>query len=129
MTENQTQDRALSRLEMVSGALQSGVDRNTRLLLATLSAAEASRLLESLPRDKRYFVWRLAGGADEQGEILSHVNEEARAHLIDAMQDDELLAAVLSMDMDDLADVFADLPEAVTKELLASMDAQDRQRL
>ncbi len=45
------------------------------------------------------------------------------------MENDELLAATTVMDMDDLADVFDDLPEAVTAELLTSMDIQDRQRL
>ena len=33
------------------------------------------------------------------------------------------------MDLDDLADLLADLPEAVTQQLLHSMDQQDRERL
>ena len=128
MTQKQPENQTLTRLENINGALSSGAAYYAKTLLSTLSSAELGHLLESLPRDRRYFVWQLVD-ADDQGETLSQVNDEVRTHLIEIMENDELLAATTVMDMDDLADVFGDLPEAVTGELMTSMDSQDRQRL
>lgn len=128
MSEQAKDDRTLERLEDLNQALQSGAASYVQQLLATLNPAEIGQLLESLPRTRRYLVWQLVH-PDNHGETLSHVNDEVRASLIDIMENDELLAATIAMDMDDLADVFNDLPEAVTAELLTSMDSQDRQRL
>jgi len=128
MSEELAEDRALSRLEEINDALQSGTLGLAQQMIASLTPSELSHLLESLPRNKRYFIWRLID-PDLQGEVLSHLNDEARTNLIEVTEDDELLAAITVMDMDDLADVFDDLPEAVTQELLTSMDVQDRQRL
>ena len=128
MTQTQPENQTLTRLENINGALSSGAAYYAKTLLSTLSPAELGHLLESLPRDRRYFVWQLVD-ADDQGETLSQVNDEVRTHLIEIMENDELLVATTVMDMDDLADVFGDLPEAVTGELMTSMDSQDRQRL
>jgi magnesium transporter len=57
------------------------------------------------------------------------VSETIRQSLIDGMEADELLAAAEGMEVDDLADLVGDLPEAVTRQLLRSMDQQDRERL
>lgn len=128
MTEQPIEDRSLSRLEDLNSALASGTLGPIQQLLNTLHPAEIARLLESLPRTQRYIIWQLIH-PDEQGDILSHVNDEVRTGLIGEMETDELLAAATSMDMDDLADVFDDLPETVTRQLLTSMDEQDRHRL
>lgn len=128
MSEQITEDRTLSRLEDINTALQSGALNLAQQMIVTLRPSELSHLLESLPRNKRYFIWRLID-QDIQGEVLSHLNDEVRTNLIEITEDDELLAATTFMDMNDLADVFDDLPEAVTQELLTSMDVQDRHRL
>jgi magnesium transporter len=128
MPDQTPEDRTISRLEAVNSALQSGTMGLAKQMITTLHPAELSHMLESLPRAKRYFIWQIID-QDIQGEILSHLNDEVRASLIDVMENDELLAATTVMDMDDLADVYDDLPEAVTRELLTSMDIQDRQRL
>jgi magnesium transporter len=128
MQEQDAEDRKISRLEDINAVITSGALSVIRPMLGTLNPAELSHILESLPRNKRYFIWQLID-PDSQGETLAHVNEEVRTSLIDVMENDELLAATIAMDMDDLADVFNDLPEVVTQELLTSMDIQDRQRL
>lgn len=128
MSENTIEDRSLSRLEDINTALQSGTMAPAQQMISTLRPSELSHLLESLPRTKRYFVWHLID-QDVQGEVLSDLNDEVRTNLIEVTEDNELLAAISVMDMDDLADVFDDLPEAVTQELLTSMDDQDRHRL
>jgi len=127
MADSDTEERSASRLEDLNLAISSGTLVYARELLTNLHPAEAARLLESLPRAQRYYVWQLI--TDVQGEVLSHVNDEVRAGLIGEMENDELLAAATEMDMDDLADVFNDLPETVTRQLVTSMDEHDRGRL
>jgi magnesium transporter len=128
MQEQNAEHRTPSRLEDINAAVSEGTLSVVQPMIGTLNPAELGHLLESLPRSKRYFIWQFID-PDLQGETLAHVNEEVRANLIDVMENDELLAAAIVMDMDDLADVFGDLPEVVTQELLTSMDIQDRQRL
>jgi magnesium transporter len=45
------------------------------------------------------------------------------------MQTEELLVATDGMELDDLADLVANLPEALTQEILRSLDHQDQERL
>jgi magnesium transporter len=67
--------------------------------------------------------------ADDEGDVLVEVAEEVRDGLIEGMALQDLVAATDGMEMDDLADLVADLPEAVTREVLRSLDQQDRDRL
>ena len=61
--------------------------------------------------------------------MLVEVNDEVRASLIRDTAPEDLVAAVDDLDLDDLADILDDLPEAVTSEVLRSLDRQDRERL
>ena len=69
------------------------------------------------------------GEREIQGEVLLHVNDEVRAGLIRDMEPLDLISAAENMDMDDLADFLLDLPETVKREVLHSMDRQNRMRL
>ena len=128
MSERVQDDRALNRLEELDRALSNDAAAHIKQLLATLNPAEIGHLLDSLPRTKRYVVWQLVD-AQLQGEILSHVNDEVRVSLIEVMESDALLKAATIMDIDDLVDIFNDLPETVTDALFNSMSQQDRRRL
>lgn len=128
MTELSSANRDASRLETLRSALESGTLRNVRRMLHSMHPAEVASLLESLPPAEREIVWELVDPEDD-GEVLLHVNDEVRSGLIRGMDAEELLAATEGMDIDDLADLFADLPEAVTQQMLQGMDQQNRSRL
>src|SRR5690606_7471931 len=64
-----------------------------------------------------------------EGDVLVELVEEVRDSLISGMETERLVAATEGMQLDDLADLLADLPEAVSRQVLRSMDAQDRERL
>ncbi|HET9679979.1 MAG TPA: magnesium transporter [Gammaproteobacteria bacterium] len=128
MTETSAPNRDVSRLEALRTALETGTLRNVRRMLHSMHPAEVASLLESLPSAEREIVWELVD-ADDDGEVLLHVNDEVRGSLIRGMDAEELLAATDGMDMDDLADLFADLPEAVTRKMVQGMDQQNRERL
>jgi magnesium transporter len=117
-----------SRLEQLSQALDRGAAGSIRQMLASLHAAEIGDLLEAYPQGPRELLWELVD-PDERGEVLLEVNDEVRAGLIGLMENEQLVAAAEGLDTDDLADLIVDLPRAVTREVLRSMDKQNRDRL
>jgi len=102
--------------------------RQVRSLIHALHPAEIADLLESLPPPQRAIAWELVDGEDE-GEVLVALNEEVRATLIQEMDFEQLVAAAAGLDLDDLADLFNELPETVNREVLKSLDDSDRLRL
>lgn len=128
MAEAVRHDKTARQLRLLSDALDSGRLGPVRRLINTLAPAEIGNLLESLPPDRRMVVWGLVD-AEDDGEVLVHVGDEVRESLIADMDPDELVAAVEDLDIDDLADLVEDLPEAVTGQILQSMDRENRERL
>ena len=127
MTTNNT-DTTESRLDHLSQALDSGAAGQIRSLLVNLHGSEIADLLESFPHGPREILWGLVD-PEYHGEVLTQVNDEVRAGLIENMEMPDLIAATEGLDADDLADIFLDLPGAVIQEVLRAMDKQDRQRL
>ncbi len=121
-------DQQPTRLQTLRSALQVGSLRPIQSLLQNLHPAEIAHLLEALPLNERNIVWGLMD-PDDEGETLLHVNDEVRFKLIDGMDDSELMAAVDGMEVDDLADLLGDLPEAITQGVLKAMDSQNEARL
>ena len=114
--------------EYLSQALRSGEVARVRMLLSNLHAGEIANLLEALPIPERRIVWNLTDVGLE-GDILLEVSEDVRKNLIELTRDDELLLATEGLEIDDLADLINTLPDTVTRQLLAGMDAQNRRRL
>ncbi len=123
-----TLEQTPNRLRDLAAALQSGTLLQARMMLNGLHPAEIASLLESLPLEQRELVWELVD-AEHEGDVLLYVNDAVRANLIRQMETHELVAATEGLATDDLADILQDLPETVIREVLQSMDAQDRQRL
>jgi len=124
-TVTQLQDQTL---KVIGDALQSGTMQRARRILNALHPAEIANLLEALPHSQRGIVWNMLDH-DDDGEILLNVGDEVRNGLIQLMDSDALVSATEGLEMDDLADLLADLPDTVTEQALAGMDYQDRQRL
>lgn len=116
------------RLRALRTALAEGALRSAHRMINALHPAEIALLLESLPAAQREVVWEFVDH-ELEGEVLVELNENVRASLMEGMDAQELLAAAEDMELDDLADLVGDLPETVTRQLLKSMDHQDRERL
>jgi len=121
-------DQRAPRLKLLRDALESGTLRRVQRMINSLHPAEIADLLESLPPAEREVVWELVD-THSDGDVLVQLNEEVRAKLLGDMDFDELVAAAGGMDLDDLADLVPDLPEAVSQQVIQSMDHQDRERL
>jgi magnesium transporter len=108
--------------------LDGGRMRTAGRMVNSLHPSEVARLLESLPRKKRSVLWELVD-SEIEGDVLVEVSDEVRDSLIEGMQTADLIAAAEGMEVDDLADLLIDLPEAVTREVLQSLDKQDHERV
>ena len=121
----QIQDQTL---KVIGDALQTGTMQRARRILNALHPAEIANLLEALPHSQRSIVWNMLDH-DDDGEILLNVGDEVRNGLIKLMDSDALISATEGLEIDDLADLLADLPDTVTQQALAGMDYQDRKRV
>ena len=121
-------EQAKDNHEELRQLLDGGRMRTARAMVNSLHPSEVARLLESLPRKKRSMLWELVD-SEIEGDVLVEVSDEVRDGLIQGMQTADLIAAAEGMEVDDLADLLIDLPEAVTQEVLQSLDKQDHDRV
>lgn len=119
----------LSNLQQLRRALDAGAVRSIQGTLASLHPSEVALLLESLPLADRRIVWDLVDSETDGGDILVNVADDVRSGLIEVTDDEELIAAAEGLELDDLADLVADLPERVTSQVLRALDQADRERL
>lgn len=115
-------------LSLLREKLDGGRMRSARMLIGSLHPSELARLLESLPLRERAVIWEMVD-PEIEGDVLVELADEVRDGLIEGMPTEELMVAIEGMQLDDLADLIADLPEALTLEVLRSLDQQDRVRL
>lgn len=123
-----TREHTQATLSLLREKLDGGRMRSARMLIRSLHPSELARLLESLPLRERAVIWEMVD-PEMEGDVLVELVEEVRDGLIQGMPTEELMVAIEGMQLDDLADLVADLPEALTQEVLRSLDHQDRERL
>ena len=115
-------------LNAVNRALAGGTFSQVRQLLNSLPGAETAHLLESSPPREREILWRLLS-QEQETEVLQYLGEEVRVELLRDLPPEELVPLIEDLDTDDLADLLQELPEQVTSQVLAALDAQNRERL
>ena len=115
-------------LSLLRERLGSGRVRSAQMLIGSLHPSEVARLLESLPQTERAVIWEMVD-SEIGGDVLVELADEVRDGLIESMRTDEVVAALDGMEVDDLADLVADLPEALTREVIRSLDHQEAERL
>ncbi|MGH8241660.1 MAG: magnesium transporter MgtE N-terminal domain-containing protein, partial [Steroidobacteraceae bacterium] len=101
------------RLTALRAALGQGTLRSAHRMVNALHPAEIALLIESVPSAQRELVWDMVD-PELEGEVLVELNENIRGELMEDMGPDELLAVAEGMELDDLADLVADLPDALT---------------
>ena len=124
----EAREHTQANLQLLRERLDSGRMRSARIMIHSLHPAEVARLLESVPIQERAVLWELVDPEDE-GDVLVEVADEVRDGLIEGMNTADLVAATEGMQVDDLADLLIDLPEAVTRQVLQSLDDQDEERV
>ena len=115
-------------LDHIIGQLEQGDHAALAERLEQAHPAEMAELIEALPSDLRTELWQAVPVARE-GEVLSHLNDEARALIIGEMAPAELVAAAESLAPEDLADIVEELPNDIGQTLLDTMDQDHRARM
>ncbi|OZG70547.1 magnesium transporter [Hahella sp. CCB-MM4] len=129
MSQTAEKNSTKIRMRSLSEALESGsLQQVTRILNSGLSPSDIAHLLESSPPKERKLLWQLVD--DElEGEVLQYLSDEIRSDFLSEMNAQDVIDIAEDFEVDDLADLLQQLPEAVISEVLDSMDSQDRQRL
>jgi len=117
-----------TRLKFLAENLQGGTMIKAGKMINGMRPAEIAKMMEALPPKHREIAWKLVE-PEYEGEVLTYVNDDVRATLMEHMTFDQLVAATEGLETDDLADIFYNLPAAVITQVLRSMDEQDRRRL
>jgi len=120
-TSQQTFDR-------LSRALDSGTLVDARRMLNALPPADAAHLLESSPPRFRHVLWQMID-TENEGEVLNELSDELRIQFLSEMDAAEVASLMEGLADDDVADILQQLPDRITREVLTSMDHQDRVRL
>ena len=97
-------------------------------LLGRLHPAEIADALESVLPEQRSSLWKRLP-AEQYGEVLLEANEDVRRQLIRETAQADLAAAVSRLDMDELADLYGELPAPVVEAVVQAMHVQRRQLL
>ncbi|OQX32042.1 MAG: magnesium transporter [Candidatus Sedimenticola endophacoides] len=115
-------------LEQVVADLEAGNQEAVSQKLEEAHPAEVASLLEALPPEQRSELWEKV--PTEQGaEVLTYLHEEARASIIDEMDEGELIAAAGTMAPEDLAELIDELPQDRGNMLMEALDRDHRGRL
>lgn len=124
-TEHNTQHP--DHVKQLYSALENNALQTVKDILTTLHPAEIADVLETLPRDLRPDLWQHVS-AHAKGEVLLEIHGDIREQLINATDHEELLAALADLEVDELADLDADLPKSVISAMVETMDPQHRER-
>ncbi|MBT4519803.1 MAG: magnesium transporter [Halieaceae bacterium] len=116
------------KLDELSLALNSGTFADVRRMLNGLAPADVAHLLESSPPKFRHSLWQLVD-VEREGEVLGELSDELLSEFLSAMDAAEVSQIAEGLEDDDLADILQQLPGRVTREVLNSMDHQDRARI
>jgi magnesium transporter len=116
--------------KLVSQLTHSLEQENDHELLVSIEKyhpAKLGRLLESLPNKYRDDFWSLIP-VNGKGEVLLSVHRELRQFLIKRTSEADLLKCLSTLQMDELADIDADLPLPVVSAMVEAMDSQRKER-
>ncbi|WP_432470703.1 magnesium transporter [Amphritea sp. HPY] len=124
-----TVSHSATELDKLNIALEEGAFKQiSHTLNKVLRPSEVAHLIEKSPPKERHLLWSLIH-KDIEGEVLQDLGDDVQAEILSKMNTSEVLAITETLETDDLADVMQQLPETVMRELLRSMDYQNRERL
>ncbi|UTW14008.1 magnesium transporter [Marinobacterium rhizophilum] len=119
----------LSPIERLNAAMDSGELRQVRHTLNnSMRPVEIAHLLDKSPPKERQLLWGLVN-KELEGDVLQHLGYDVQAEILSRMETQEVLEITEGLDIDDMADLLQQLPERIMRELLQTMDIQNRTRV
>jgi magnesium transporter len=118
-------DRASPRHELIESLVHRQHLVELQLKLRSLHPADIAYILEALPPNDRFLVWRQI--EDEcGGEVLLEMSDGVRESLIEGLIGSELVRVLGQLDVDDLAELAEAVPAGVLAEVSLTLPARDR---
>jgi magnesium transporter len=114
-------------VSQLTHSLEQEDDQELLISIEKYHPAKLGRLLESLPNKYRDDFWSLIP-VNYKGEVLLSVHRELRQFLIKKTSEADLLKCLSTLQMDELADIDADLPLPVVTAMVEAMDSQRKER-
>lgn len=96
--------------------------------LDTLHPSDLASILEALPLEQRKLVWNFVRG-NHEGKVLIEVSDAVRETLIAAMSREELRDATEQLDTSEIAELAANLPQSVMRDVFKSLSIEEREQL
>ncbi|MDR9435365.1 MAG: magnesium transporter [Thiohalophilus sp.] len=127
LPDTQKEDKS-SQLERVQQALRREDREAVEALIDAAHPADIADMLESLAMEQRLLFWEQVPHAIK-GEVLWETHDEVREYLIDHTSTHELATALVSLETDELADLYEQLSPPVIDALLQRLDDEQRRRL
>lgn len=115
------------RAAIIAKKMESQAEFDMTSLIDDLSPSEVARLIESLPAKFRLSLW-FKLPSSHKGEVLLDLHRDIRRRLIQKTPDEHLIDCLTSIQIDELADIDADLPKSVIGSMVGAMDNQRLQR-
>ena len=122
-----TQDNSLLR-ERLLEAIENGNAAATRSIVTEHHPADVAEVLVGLLPEDRLTIWAHTAVGD-MGDILVELPEGVRDGLIQVMDDETLVRAVKTLDIDELADLIPGLDEKVIADVLFAVGKEGRSEL
>lgn len=119
--------RLNEQVDLITDALEKSPESGATCLVEPMSPAEIARVIESLPGDLRSPLW-LQLPRLKKGEVLLELQGGLRRRLIKQTDEQELIACLSVMQMDEIADLDDDLPMSVVSAMVKAMDVHRRER-
>ena len=119
---------AHEKLESLLNSSDSSRIADVSSMLNDMPPADVAHLIESSTPKLRQLLWQLVG-TELEGEVIGELSEDLQSQFLAEMDASEVASMTEGIADDDIADILQQLPGAVTQEVLASMDQQDRARI
>ena len=119
---------AHEKLESLLNSSDSSRIADVSSMLNDMPPADVAHLIESSTPKLRQLLWQLVD-TELEGEVIGELSEDLQSQFLAEMDASEVASMTDGMADDDIADILQQLPGAVTQEVLASMDQQDRARI
>ncbi|AFU99293.1 magnesium transporter [Simiduia agarivorans] len=101
------------------------LSEETRESIIALPSEAIAALLESLPAEQRLKVWELIS-ADEQGDVLFEMHDDARRHLINDMDEAELRSMAARLSPQELVELNELIPPKLYSRRLKLMSIKEQ---
>jgi len=116
------------RADLINALDQGQIDQVQRLCDEELAPVEIAHIMESSPNRVRDLLWQFLD-EEQQGEVLSHLNEDLQQSFLGQMSAYEILETTQELDRDDLADMLQQISPQLSSEVLGLMPPEERARV